>query len=171
MPTLEPISPHLLTEFKAIRLRALQDTPTAFGRTYAEESQFPEAEWFDRINTWQSATSTCYLAMDDGAPCAIIAGHLDKEDPRRAHVLSMWVAPTHRRTGLGATLIDAVQQWAESLQARELHLMVTNNNAPAIRFYERCGFTATGWTKPYPHDPALSVCEMIKPLTPPQENP
>jgi ribosomal protein S18 acetylase RimI-like enzyme len=171
MFTLEPISPRLLKEFKTVRLRALQDTPTAFGRTYAEESQLSETDWLDRVATWNSSASTCYLAMEDGASCGIIASYLDKEDPRRAHVASMWVAPTHRRTGLGTTLIDAVQRWAESLQARELRLMVTNNNAPAVRFYEQCGFTATGWIKPYPHDAALSVCEMVKSLTPKQEKP
>jgi ribosomal protein S18 acetylase RimI-like enzyme len=109
--------------------------------------------------------------MENGAACAIIAGFLDKENPHRAHIASMWVAPTHRRTGLGATLMDAVQHWAESLAAHELRLGVTNNNAPAISFYERCGFTATGWTKPYPHDPTLLVCEMTKPLTPQHEKP
>jgi ribosomal protein S18 acetylase RimI-like enzyme len=149
----------LLTEFRSVRLRALQDTPTAFGRTYAEESQLSEADWLDRVTTWHSATATCYLAMEDSAPCGIIAGYLDKEDRRKAHVASMWIAPTHRRIGLGTMLIHAVQHWAESLEARELRLMVTNNNAPAIRFYEQCSFTATGWTKPYPHDAALLVCE------------
>jgi ribosomal protein S18 acetylase RimI-like enzyme len=168
MPTLEPISPRLLTEFKTVRLRALQDTPTAFGSTYAEESQLSETDWLNRIDTWNNATSVCYLAMEHDASCGIIAGYLDKEDPRRVHVASMWVAPTHRRAGLATTLMHAIERWAATLGIGELRLMVTNNNAAAIRFYEQCGFTATGWTKPYPHDATLLVYEMIKPLSPSQ---
>src|SRR5271165_4246190 len=101
MPTLEPLSPQLLEEFKTVRLRALKDTPTAFGSTYAKESGLSDGDWLKRVNTWNGDAAVCYIAMDEGAPCGIIAGYFDKDDPRRAHVVSMWVAPTHRRTGLG----------------------------------------------------------------------
>jgi len=102
--------------------------------------------------------------MDEGAPCGIIAGYFDKNDPRRAWVASMWVAPTHRRTGLGTVLMDAVKTWAYNLGAAELRLMVTSNNSTAMRFYERCGYTFTGTTGPYQNDPALLEYEMVKPL-------
>jgi ribosomal protein S18 acetylase RimI-like enzyme len=164
MPTLEPLSPHLVAEFKSVRLRALQDTPTAFGSTYAKESQLTQEDWLTRTAAWNCGPSVCYLAMENGTSCGIIAGYLDKENPQRTHVASMWVAPTHRRTGLGSTLIQTVQLWAQNLGARELRLQVTNNNAAAIRFYEQYGFTSTGVTEPYPNDPKLVALEMIKPL-------
>jgi hypothetical protein len=70
MLTLEPLSPRLLADFKSIRLRALKDTPSAFGRTYAEESQFSDAKWTRRIATWNSGTrSVCYIAKDGYTPC------------------------------------------------------------------------------------------------------
>ena len=165
MLTLESLSPHLALHLKTVRLRALQDSPTAFGRTYAEESQLSDADWLNRVAVRTSDdASMCCLAMDGGEPCGIIAGYLDSIHPPKPYVASMWVAPTHRNTGLGAKLMNEVQQWAQHLGAGELHLMVTSSNARAIRFYERCGFTFTGTTGPYPNDPALFEYEMIKPL-------
>jgi len=45
-----------------------------------------------------------------------------------------------------------------------LLLMVTSNNDPAIRFYERLGFTKTGRTEPYPNDPNIFEYEMSQPI-------
>jgi ribosomal protein S18 acetylase RimI-like enzyme len=103
-----------------------------------------------------------YIAMDEGAPCGMIAGKFDEIAPRRAWVLSMWVAAAHRRSGLGARLMDEVERWAQNLAICELYLHVTSNNSTARNFYEKCGFTRTGITQPYQNDPALFEYEMAK---------
>jgi ribosomal protein S18 acetylase RimI-like enzyme len=77
----------------------------------------------------------------------------------------MWVAPSHRRRGVGGRLIDTIAAWAGDHGIRTLKLMVTNNNEAAIRFYQRLGFNATGNTQPYPNDPALLENEMSRDLT------
>lgn len=163
MPTLESLSPHLVNELKTVRLRALQDTPSAFGSTYAEEALLSEADWLNRATSWNNgSSSTCFIAMDNQAPCGMIAGYLDTHDPPRPNVAAMWVAPEYRRTGLGSLLMNEVVQWAQLGGTGELRLMVTSGNTAAIRFYERCGFSLTGNTKPYANDLSLFECEMIK---------
>jgi ribosomal protein S18 acetylase RimI-like enzyme len=164
MPTLEQLSLRLIKEFKTVRLRALEDSPSAFGSTYLKESQFSDEDWFKRVTTWNSDGAVCYIGMDKSEPCGIIAGYFDKTDPRRAYVASMWVAPTHRRTGLGTMLMDAVQLWSRNQGASELRLMVTSGNSIAAAFYQRLGYTFTGTTGPYPNDPALIEYEMVKPI-------
>lgn len=164
MITIEPVSSRLVRDFRKVRLSALQDTPLAFGSTFSEESRLSDEDWLNRVSTWNSDRTVCYIAMDEGAPCGIIAGKCDEHVPQRAYVLSMWVAPTHRRTGLGTRLVNAVQLWAHNLEVHELCLMVTNRNSTAINFYEECGFTFTGRTEPYPNDPALFEYEMVKSL-------
>jgi hypothetical protein len=47
---LKPITFADIASFKAIRLRALQDTPLAFGSTYAKESQLADVDWQKRVN-------------------------------------------------------------------------------------------------------------------------
>jgi ribosomal protein S18 acetylase RimI-like enzyme len=76
----------------------------------------------------------------------------------------MWTAPTHRRRGVASLLVNEVISWARLRGARTLLLMVTSSNDPAISFYQRLGFTRTGRTEPYPHDPALIEYEMSRPI-------
>ena len=162
MIALELITPRSAMVFKAVRLRALQDTPTAFSSTYAEEFKVADADWVKRAEQWSSEKSVGYLAMDAHAPCGIASGLLDQADATRAHLLSMWVAPTHRRLGVGRTLVEAIVSWACSQNVRTLQLLVTSNNDSAIEFYQRLGFSLTGKTEPYRNDTALSNFEMIR---------
>ncbi|HZR57370.1 MAG TPA: GNAT family N-acetyltransferase [Terriglobales bacterium] len=162
MITLEPIVPEKVFIFKAVRLRALQDSPSAFGSTYAKESQLTDADWVTRAVRWSSDGSTGYIAMDGDNPCGIAASYLDENDATQAHLVSMWTAPTHRQQGIGRLLINEILGWARLREARTLQLLVTSNNEPAISFYKSLGFARTGRTEPYPNDPALLEYEMSR---------
>jgi len=165
MIALELITPQNAMIFKAVRLRALQDTPSAFGSTYAKESQFTDADWIKRAVQWNGERSAAFLAMDVHIACGIVGSFLDQDDTTRAHLGSMWTAPTHRHRGIGRLLVNEVLGWARLHRARTLQLMVTSNNEPAILFYQRLGFTRTGRTEPYPNDPALIEYEMSRPIS------
>ena len=93
MVTIQPITTENALIFKAARLRALQDTPSAFGSTYARESQFTDADWVARANNWNGEKSILYMAMESEAVIGIAGSHLDHEDPTQAHLISMWTAP------------------------------------------------------------------------------
>jgi ribosomal protein S18 acetylase RimI-like enzyme len=164
MIAVELITPKNALVFKAARLRALQDTPTAFGSTYARESQLSDVDWLNRAAQCTSETSVGYLAMDAETACGIARATPDDQDLSVAWVESMWVAPSHRRLGIGRLLIDTILAWARSRGVRALKLHVTSNNEPAISFYQRLGFSPTGNTEPYPNDPMLVECEMSKTL-------
>jgi len=166
MVTLEPVRAENVQLFKAVRLRALQDSPSAFGSTYAREIQFNDEEWQARAERWNGEHGIGYLAMEDGVPCGIAGGILDAVDPVdqidqvRAHLVSMWTASTHRQRGVGRLLVDAVAAWARLRGVNTLLLSVVSTNEAAISFYLRLGFTMTGKTEPYPNDPALIEYEM-----------
>jgi len=169
MPTIVRISEQNIWTFKAVRLQALQDSPTAFGSTYARESQLTDAEWLKRVDNWSGERGVGFLAMDNDLPCGIIGVFLDENHPQQAQIVSMWVAPEYRRSGLGRALIDATRSWSQPRGVRTLSLMVTSCNHAAIEFYERIGFTMTGHTTPYPNDPSLIEYEMAQSL--PAEEP
>ena len=57
----------------------------------------------------------------------------------------LYVAPDFRRMGAGLQLLEAVDAFARSKQARCLWLETQNVNYPAIQFYRRCGFTLCGF--------------------------
>ena len=162
MITLEPITQQNAMIYKDVRLRALQDTPSAFGSTYARESQFTDADWIKRATQRSGERSAGYIAIDGSIPCGIVGGFLDQENSTRAHLVSMWVAPSYRRLGIGRSLVNAILEWAYKQRACTLQLMVTGNNDSAIRFYQSLGFKMTGRTEPYPNDSALIEYEMSR---------
>ena len=165
MVRIEPISPKLVELYKSVRLRALKESPLAFGSTYAKESQLSEAEWQNRATRLNGVRSAGYLAIDDAVGCGIALGFVDENDETRAHLISMWVAPSHRRSGVGRSLVKEVVEWAHGRDVRDLILMVTSSNDSAIRFYQHIGFEKTGRTEPYPNDTCLFEFEMSCPLS------
>jgi ribosomal protein S18 acetylase RimI-like enzyme len=160
MIALEPITSQNAILFKQVRLRALQDAPTAFRATYADESKLTDNDWIKRAAQWNGENSVAYLAMDSGNPCGIVSGASAANDTSVVSLFSMWVSPSHRRAGVGRMLVDAVIEWTSSRNAKTIQLTVTSNNAAAISFYQRLGFTMTGRTEPYRNDPTLLDCEM-----------
>jgi ribosomal protein S18 acetylase RimI-like enzyme len=163
--SIEPLAPRDALLLKAIRLRALRDAPTAFSSTFEKESALSDADWMERASQWSGERSITYLARDEGAPCAIAAAYIDRENPELAHLVSMWVAPTHRRLGLGEKLVKRILDWVRLKNVSTLTLLVTSNNDAAIKFYERLGFAMTGKTTPHVNDLSLGDCEMTRPIS------
>jgi len=160
MIRIEPITVENADLFRVVRLRALRESPTAFGSTYARESAFDDAEWVRRIERFSGQQGIGFLAMDDAEPCGM-AGALI-EPCNQAQLVSMWTAPEHRQQGIGRLLVDAVLAWAVSHGLQLVRLMVTSSNEPAMRFYDSLGFACTGRIEPYPNDAALVEWEMAR---------
>ena len=161
MIVLEPITAANALVFKAVRLRALASDPRAFGSTYEKESRLKDEEWLRRAVRWSSAGSIGLLAYEGNQPCGVVAGYTEDGNARRAHLISMWVEPSHRRARVGTALIEGVAAWAAGQGVGELRLMVTSVNQGAIAFYQGLGFRMSGNTEPYPNDPAVIEYEML----------
>jgi ribosomal protein S18 acetylase RimI-like enzyme len=63
---------------------------------------------------------------------------------RRAEVLRVRVHPATRRRGVGRALMAALEQRAEQLGMRELHLDTATNQPEAVAFYRSLGYQETG---------------------------
>jgi ribosomal protein S18 acetylase RimI-like enzyme len=164
MITLERLSSENVEAFRTVRLAALKDTPSAFGSIYAKESKLTDEDWGQKVSHWSSDRSTAYIAMESGKACGIAGGFVSDDDATAVSLISMWVSPTHRKQGVGRTLVSSIGDWATRKNARTLQLLVTNNNEAAIKFYQRLGFELTGNTEPYPNDTALLELEMVRSL-------
>jgi len=165
MIEIKRIAPDTALVFKDVRLRALQESPTAFSSTYARESLLPDEEWQRRAARWGGdENDAMFMAFEGGTVCGIVGSYVEPEQRERAQVVSMWVDPAYRRAGAGKKLIDAVAAWNRSRGVRELALMVTCVNTGAIAFYEGLGFLKTGVTAEYPNDRAIIEYEMMLPL-------
>ncbi len=165
---LKTISPETALLFKAVRLRALADSPLAFSSTHEAESRLSDEEWIRRSERWAGESAIGYLAfdsLDEKSSCGLVAcyreRHPEDHGLPHAHVISMWVDPAYRRTSVGTLLIEALKDWAKARGLRQLKLMVTSVNQGASDFYGRVGFRLSGKTAPYPNDPAIVEHEMV----------
>jgi GNAT superfamily N-acetyltransferase len=144
-----------------IRLEALRDAPAAFGSTYQQEAARGQAHWHDRIS--RGGTFLAYVPeVSPAEPAGLAGGYL--EDPVTAELVSMYVRPRARGHGVGEALVAAVIDWARHQNAAQVHLWVTEANAPARALYERLGFTLTGERQPLPSDPRIGEVAMSRTL-------
>lgn len=162
--TLHRITPQLTDRYKVIRLRALHDSPMAFGSTFTRESAFSGDDWAQRARNLDDHQAVGYIAVAAGADCGIAVCFLNQANPACANLFSMWVAPEARRAGIGELLVREICAWATKRKATHLALMVTSSNSGAAKFYERLGFTKTGRTEPYPNDASMIEHELIRPI-------
>ena len=154
--------------FKAVRLRALADSPLAFSTTYEAESRLSDEEWIRRSEHWNGQDAIGFLAfetLDNTRACGLVGCypefHPEDNGVPHGYVVSMWVDPAYRRTGAGSLLIDGLKNWAKARGLVQLKLMVTSANPGAAEFYRRVGFRMSGKTGPYPNDPAIVEHEMV----------
>ena len=117
-----------------VRLRALADSPDAFGSTLEREQSFDEKEWRRRTvrPVWVAEVGVRPVAMagvfaDDGV----------------LQVWGMWTDPDHRGQGVARALLDRLVGPAVA-DGRPVALHVNTTNAGARAFYEGYGFEVTG---------------------------
>lgn len=140
--------------WRDLRLRALRDSPDAFGSTYEREVAFTEADWRDRLS---GRSGTYMLAWVGGSPVGIGGGYL--ADDEWLQVIAMWTEPGLRGHGVGHAVLTSVVAWAGSRGLR-VRLDVERGNVAARQSYERAGFVATGETRPI-REGADQQCERM----------
>jgi GNAT superfamily N-acetyltransferase len=141
-PELRVISGDDWAVFRALRLRALADSPDAFGATLAEAAANPEAIWRDRAE----GPGPLLMAFRDKSPVAMGGLHAP-ENSQEAFVWGMWVDPDSRGQGLGARILRELLDWTRRLD-RAVALHVTEGNDGARRLYEAHAFASTGEWQP-----------------------
>jgi ribosomal protein S18 acetylase RimI-like enzyme len=156
--------------FKAFRLRALADAPTAFRTTLAEAEAMPHDLWEQRVTRGAIGEESVVLIAvdaDTGLWLGVTGSFIEDDQPGIAHVVSVWVAPEARRRGVARALQDTARDWARSRGCREQRLWVTHTNVAARTLYQAAGFTPTGRTELHPGYPHLHEIEMAHTLDSP----
>ena len=148
--------------YRELRLRALVDSPDAFGSTYEREAARPEADWKDRLAEGVTESGQMpVVALVGETPVGLAWGRVDERDRTVAHLFQVWVSPEHRGQGVGQSLTSAVIEWARDVGVRALRLGVTPSHPAALHLYRRTGFVDAG--PPEPLRPGSSVsCQRMQ---------
>jgi RimJ/RimL family protein N-acetyltransferase len=134
--------------FQHLRLNALRECPTAFSSSYEEECDMPLYRVGERLSP--KPDRAVFGAFDDGRLIGIVG--LQRESHRKlshkAFIWGVYVAPTHRKRGVGRRLLQATLDHAASMPGlRQLLLGANAANVASIALYKALGFEPFGVEK------------------------
>ncbi|MCA1856958.1 GNAT family N-acetyltransferase [Massilia oculi] len=143
--------------YRALRLRALEGAPEAFGATLDEALARPLEDWAARLAQASVSGIDCPLVAEapgrPGTLAGLLWARVDDDDPGTVNLYQMWVAPEWRGQGMAAGLLAAALGWARDRGARTVGLGVNCANAAALALYRRAGFSILGEAYPMPGTP------------------
>ena len=129
--------------WRDIRLTALEENPEAFGQTW----EHAVAQPIEQFRQTVAGEFPPFAAFAGDVPVGT-AGFYVMSGPKLSHRGQLWgmyVAPAQRRTGLGASLIEAVIAHArDETPVEQIHLHVVTTNTAAYGLYRKMRFEAYG---------------------------
>lgn len=133
---LRRLAPNDWHVFRRIRLAALTDAPHAFGATLQTARQRSERDWRDLLTRRAQ-----FVATTAGVAVGTV-GALDEGPDKR--LISMWVDPTARGSGISDLLVRTVIDHAAAHGCPQIRLEIIGANIAAENLYTRHGFRRTG---------------------------
>ena len=146
MPSFRLLVPADAQAYRALRLRGLDECPTAFSPSTDEEAAVSLEALAARLTPHLGGGF--WGAFGDAG--ALVAMARMERAPRRkcahtATLTQMYVAPEARGQGVGEELLRAVLGYAaDALGVERVTLGVVASNRPAAALYERLGFETYG---------------------------
>ena len=149
LPVVRRLAPQDWPRYRDVRLRALRDSPDAFGSTLEREAHRTDAHWQERLTSAATSEWDLPVVIEQGDQfVGLVWGKIDPSAAQTTYVFQMWVAPDSRARGYGAMLLDAIVVWARGKGARQVLLNVTCGDTAAMRLYARAGFRPAGEPEP-----------------------
>lgn len=141
---IKPLTTQDAQAFKALRLKAISDSPAAIWPTYEEEARTTPEAVCERIR--QSETQIVFGAFD-GSRLIGIAGLRRQPLVQVAHKAVLWgVLVDHewRGSGVARMLLEWAIAHARDTDVLQIHLSVHTENPRAHGLYRSLGFEAYG---------------------------
>jgi len=124
-------------DYRQLRLQSLQQAPTCYGATYAEQVALP----------------TLYVEslLEEGSDVVIMLGAfiqaelialcgLKANDDNQREIIQMYVAPKARGKAVAQSLLHLAKQMCKARAANGLILTVYKDNRAAIASYQKAAF-------------------------------
>jgi len=140
---------------KTFEIRRLNKDDRAWVVPLLEE-QWGSVTQVTRGRAYRADELPGFAAIQDDKPVGLITYHINSEQCEITSLNSLVEG-----VGIGTGLIDAVRNVANSSKCKRLWLITTNDNTPALRFYQKRGFLLVAV---YPN--ALEESRKLKPEIP-----
>ena len=135
-------------EYRALRLRALKEHPTAFISSYEQQRDWPMDTFAQRLLTTFDSADSFNLGCFVDENLVGTVGFFREKRPKRLHlgvIVGMHVAAEKQGKGYGRALLDAALKRARQMPGLAvIHLGVESTNKPAKSLYASFGFETYG---------------------------
>ena len=133
--------------YRALRLRALQTSPEAFGSSYEETVAQSLEHMARRLAPGPQEPYTFFLGAFDPDLIGTV-GFVRETRLKMRHkgaIIGMYVAQVARGRGVGRALLEhTIAEARQQPGLEQILLMVVSSNETARRLYAACGFTRYG---------------------------
>ncbi|MGH2388103.1 MAG: GNAT family N-acetyltransferase [Chloroflexota bacterium] len=133
--------------FRTLRLRALRESPEAFGSSYEEMAAQPPETLVSWLRTDPDAPHNFFLGAFDPGMIGMVgfARESRLKTRHKGSIRSMYVALEARGSGVGRALLErAIAEACRQPGLEQIALLVVSTNPAARRLYAACGFTVYG---------------------------
>lgn len=145
MISVRPITSTDWPAYRELRLKALKESPQAFGSTWQQEILLPEQDWSARAIASESGQSARgFFAISKDEVCGLVWCLISDSDPHVANIYSLWTDPSVRGQGAGRRLLEKCIAWTNGKGVRHIRLSVTQDESPAMQLYKSQGFCTVG---------------------------
>lgn len=145
MPSIRRLTPLDAAAVRTLRLSALLESPTAFGKSYDEEAAEPNAETEKRLQANANTIRLGAFVKDELIGTVGIQREPMMKMAHKAGLWGMYVAPAHRGQGIGRSLVVEALALSKTFSGvRQVTLYVNAINIGAIALYQSLGFVTYG---------------------------
>ncbi|MFT7096896.1 MAG: ribosomal protein S18 acetylase RimI-like enzyme [Glaciecola sp.] len=148
-------------QYRHIRLKALADSPKAFGSTLVEELKLSPEDWKTRLHPLNGNSVLPLCAVKDDLHVGLAIGLIRRDDFKTGYIYQMWVSKNYRGNGVGKKLLERIIVWSQENDIEKLILDVEVGNAAPIGLYSSFGFVASQELIPLRDGSNLMTQQMI----------
>ena len=118
------------------------------GQIYDIETECFNVPWSQELLKREilNEDAMCFCVKDNGEVVGFIVSDIFYDE---LHITNIAVTQVYRRKGIGELLLEKVLSEAKKAGFEDITLEVRISNMPAIKMYEKKGFTADGIRKKY----------------------
>lgn len=126
--------------FRQLRLLGLEESPEAFGSSFAVENDRTVESFADWIERGHIVGAFADESLVGVAAFYVMTG---AKTEHRGTIWGVYVHPGARGQGVARGVLEAVIAHART-KVLQVHLSVTSTNSAALRLYEKLGFSTYG---------------------------
>jgi GNAT superfamily N-acetyltransferase len=156
--TIRPLAERDWPIVRDLRLRALADSPDAYGPTLQQDLEKPETYWREWA-AGRPGTFQAFAAFEGDHPVGLVSGMRRADGSGKFG--AVWADPSTRGKGIGRALVETICDFLTAAGCTRIELDVTDGN-PAEHLYLALGFTRTGDSHPLREGSDLRGVTMAK---------